>query len=365
MTPAATLLTASAGAAYLISVCLSAVVMRVSRRIGFVDHPGGHKSHREPTPYGGGVAIFAGVMLPLLAGLLVVNAASHERLSTLFGDAVADHVGGLKLRQFEALAILIGTALIHLAGLLDDVRPLSALVKLLITVAAGLLVAMWGGVRIAQFAGFPASVVLTVVWLCVTTHAFNFLDNMDGLSAGVAAIVAACLAVCGLLAGQVLVPVLACLLLGAALGFLTFNFPPARIFMGDAGSLVLGYLLGIASTLTTYYESGTGRPPFALAMPLVVLAVPLYDAVSVVWIRISEGRSPMKGDQRHFSHRLVQHGLSRRGAVLTIYLATAATGLCATLLPHADARQTFTIAAIVGMVLTTVAILESPVRNEP
>ncbi|MCG3126682.1 MAG: putative undecaprenyl-phosphate N-acetylglucosaminyl 1-phosphate transferase [Phycisphaerae bacterium] len=365
MTTAATLLAAAVAAAYLISAPLTAVIIRIARRVGFVDHPGGHKSHREPTPYGGGVAIFAGVILPLLAALALVNVASHERLTALFGDAIADHVGGLKLRQSEALAILISTALMHLAGLIDDVRPLSALVKLLVTVAAALLVSLWGGVRIAQFAGFPLSVVLTIVWLCVTTHAFNFLDNMDGLSAGVAAIVAACLAACGLLAGQMLVPVLACLLLGAALGFLTFNFPPARIFMGDAGSLVLGYLLGVASTLTTYYESGAGRPPFALAMPLVVLAVPLYDAVSVVWIRISEGRSPMKGDQRHFSHRLVQHGLSRRGAVLTIYLATAATGLCATLLPHADARQTFTIAAIVGMVLTIIAILESPVRNEP
>ena len=138
------------------------------------------------------------------------------------------------------------------------------------------------------------------------------------------------------MAGQVLVPALGCVFLGASAGFLIFNFPPARIFMGDAGSLVVGYMLATVSVLTTYFQSGHGTPPYALAMPLVILAIPLYDFTSVVIIRLLEGRNPMKGDQRHFSHRLVERGLSRRFAVLTIYLATATTGLAATLLPGAE-----------------------------
>ncbi len=134
--------------------------------------------------------------------------------------------------------------------------------------------------------------------------------------------------------------------------------------MGDAGSLGVGYLLAVVSVMTTYYESGVGAPPYALAMPLVILAIPLYDFVTVVGIRIAEGRNPLKGDQRHFSHRLVDHGLSRRFAVMTIYLATATTGLAATLLPAANLRQTITIGVLVLMVLAIVAILESPPRRE-
>ena len=171
-------------------------------------------------------------------------------------------------------------------------------------------------------------------------------------------------AVCGLMAGQVLVPALAAVFLGAVGGFLIFNFPPARIFMGDAGSLVLGYVIATTSVLTTYYRSAAGVPPYALAMPLVILAIPLYDFASVVVIRLLEGRNPMEGDQRHFSHRLVERGLSRRFAVLTIYLAAATTGLAATLLPGADLRRTITIGTMVLMVLAIVAILEAPLRRK-
>jgi UDP-GlcNAc:undecaprenyl-phosphate GlcNAc-1-phosphate transferase len=253
---------------------------------------------------------------------------------------------------------------LHTLGLVDDRRPLRPTLKLLTIVLVGLLVATLGHVRVAEFAGRPVSVLLTVAWFVVIVNSFNFLDNMDGLAAGVAGICLAFLTVCGLMAGQVLVPALGCVFLGAVAGFLIFNFPPARIFMGDAGSLVLGYMLATVSVLTTYFKSGQGTPPYALTMPLVILAVPLYDFVSVVLIRLVEGRNPMHGDQRHFSHRLVQRGLSRRFAVLTIYLATATTGLAATLLPGADLRRTITIGVIVLMVLAIIAILEAPLRKE-
>jgi len=236
--------------------------------------------------------------------------------------------------------------------------------KLLVIVLVALFVATVGRVRIAEFAGVPLSVLGTTLWFVVIVNAFNFLDNMDGLSAGVAGICLLFITVCGLMAGQVLVPALGCVFLGAVAGFLVFNFPPARIFMGDGGSLVVGYMLATVSVLTTYFHSGAGVPPYALAMPLVILAVPLYDFVSVVVIRLREGRNPMKGDQRHFSHRLVERGLSRRFAVLTIYLATATTGLAATLLPGADLRRTITIGVIVLLVLAIIAILEAPLRKE-
>ena len=357
------LLVGAGGASLLLSVCLTLLAMRVARRLDFVDHPGGHKSHERATPYGGGSAIFLAGWLPTTLLLAVAMAVPSQWIAQVFGETIEPYVGGLRERALPTLIILVGGVVLHLLGLIDDVRPLGAPAKLGVMALVGLLVSVAGGVRIAEFMGPVASILLTTAWIVVVTNAFNFLDNMDGLSAGVACVCTVFLIICGVMAGQVLVPGLACIFLGAMLGFLVFNFPRARVFMGDAGSLLIGYMLAVVAILTSYYDSGTGRPPFALAMPLVVLAVPLYDFTSVVVIRLAEGRNPLRGDQRHFSHRLVERGLSRRFAVLTIYLAAAATGLGATLLPDAGLRETLTVLAIVLMVLLIIAIVEAPLRK--
>ncbi|MGE0481974.1 MAG: glycosyltransferase family 4 protein [Phycisphaerae bacterium] len=367
MTPLAlaVLLFAAAVATFFLSLLFTTIAIRVARRIGFVDRPGAHKSHRDPTPYGGGTAMLAAsvsAVAGLLAGALLLP---DDWLAQRFGETVRAYAGGLHDQQHTALAIVLGALAMHALGLVDDLRPLGAQPKLIALVAIGALVSWQGDVRIGEFAHPAISIGATTLWIVVIANAFNFLDNMDGLSAGVAAICIAGLVTCGVLAGQVLVPVMGCLFLGAIVGFLVFNFPPARIFMGDAGSLLSGFFVAVLAAMTTYYESGRETPPYALAMPLVVLAVPLYDFASVLTIRWREGRRLMQGDQRHFSHRLVERGLSRKAAVVTIYLATAATGLSATLLPGADLRQTLTIGAVVVLVLTIVAILESPVRRAP
>ena len=352
------------GIVLVFSAVLTAAARRLAPRVGFVDRPGGHKSHHTPMPYGGGSAIFLAAWLTLIAALAIAAVVPETWVAGTFGEVAPAYLGGIRKRAAETIVILIGGLVLHILGLVDDKRPLPATWKLLVIVLVALFVATVGRVRIAEFAGVPLSVLGTTLWFVVIVNAFNFLDNMDGLSAGVAGICLLFITVCGLMAGQVLVPALGCVFLGAVAGFLVFNFPPARIFMGDGGSLVVGYMLATVSVLTTYFHSGAGVPPYALAMPLVILAVPLYDFVSVVVIRLREGRNPMKGDQRHFSHRLVERGLSRRFAVLTIYLATATTGLAATLLPGADLRRTITIGVIVLLVLAIIAILEAPLRKE-
>jgi UDP-GlcNAc:undecaprenyl-phosphate/decaprenyl-phosphate GlcNAc-1-phosphate transferase len=359
------LLAGAAGGTFVAALLLTWLARRLALRIGFVDRPGGHKSHREPTPYGGGSAIFLaawGAFAALLAGTALISDAWVE---ARFGGAARAYLGGVEKRSLQMLVILIGGFVLHVLGLIDDKRPLPPGRKLLVIVLVTLFVSTIGHVRVVEAAVGPfVSVLLTTAWFVVIVNSLNFLDNMDGLSAGIATICLATLTVCGVLAGQVLVPGLGAVCVGAVAGFLVFNFPPARIFMGDAGSLVVGYLLATLSTLTTYYHSDAGTPPYALAMPFVILAIPLYDFTSVVIIRLLEGRNPMKGDQRHFSHRLVDRGLSRRHAVLTIYLATATTGLAATLLPGASWRQTATICVIVVMVLSIIAILEAPLRKK-
>ncbi len=357
-------LAACGGAALLVSLVLTRLAISISRRIGFVDRPGAHKSHDAPTPYGGGVAIFLAGWLPVALGALAAVWLSPEWAAAQFGEGVRPYWGGLSQRAASALALAGGALILQVLGLIDDARPLGAYSKLVIITLVSLGAVLIGGVRIGVMWGPLMSACLTTAWFIVIINAFNFLDNMDGLSAGVAWICLAFVGICGLMSGQLFVPALACLFLGAIGGFWVYNFPPARIFMGDAGSLVIGYMLAVVSALTTYYESGTGAPPYALAMPLVILAIPLYDCFSVVTIRLSEGRSPFRGDQRHFSHRLVDRGLTRRQAVLTIYLAAATTGLAATLLPGADLRRTLTIGVLVLMVLAIVAILESPLRRK-
>jgi len=357
-------LIAAAIAVCVLSALLTVLARRWALRIGFVDNPGGHKSHQLPMPYGGGCAIVLSTWLTMGIGLLLVLSLPPEWVAHRLGDTARVYLGGAALRAGQLAVIMVAGLALHILGLIDDRRPLPPMHKLLVITAAAVFTATVGHVRIAEFAGTGWSVLLTSLWFIVIINAFNFLDNMDGLSGGIAAICLVFLTVCGLMAGQVLVPVLSALFLGGISGFLLFNFPPARIFMGDAGSLVVGYMLATISTLTTYYRSGHSTPPYALAIPLVVLAIPLYDFASVVLIRLIEGRNPLRGDQRHFSHRLVERGLSRRFAVLTIYLATATTGLAATLLPGASLRQTITVGAIVFMVLAIIAILETPLANK-
>jgi UDP-GlcNAc:undecaprenyl-phosphate/decaprenyl-phosphate GlcNAc-1-phosphate transferase len=198
-----------------------------------------------------------------------------------------------------------------------------------------------------------------VLWITAITNAFNFLDNMDGLSAGVAAVCTAAFLVTAVLIGQWFVAASLALLLGALLGFLCFNFNPASIFMGDSGSLVIGLVLGVLTIRTTYLPPGRdwGAGWYSVFAPVVVLAVPLYDLVVVSTIRILRGKSPFVGDTNHFSHRLVARGMSKRTAVLCIYLVTAATAVAAIVLPHVQSTcaavlifvQTVLILGVVGI----------------
>jgi UDP-GlcNAc:undecaprenyl-phosphate GlcNAc-1-phosphate transferase len=268
-------------------------------------------------------------------------------------------LGGVRMKTPSALAILAGGAVLHVMGLLDDRRPLSPAIKLILQILVALVLTAGFGIRAGEFLGPVPSILLTSLWIVALTNAFNFMDNMDGLSAGVAAITSLVLAVCALRAGQVFVPCFMLLIAGAVLGFLVYNFPPASIFMGDGGSLVVGYFLGVTAVLVTYYNPSQQREPAGVLLPLVVFAIPLYDALSVIVRRIRAGKSIFRSDKGHFSHRLVKLGMSRTAAALTIYLATLATALPAVLLPHAAWWQASLIFGQCLCVVAIIAILET------
>ena len=200
-----------------------------------------------------------------------------------------------------------------------------------------------------------------LAWIVAITNAFNFLDNMDGLSAGVAAVATIAFFITAVSIGQWFVAASLAMLLGALVGFLCFNFPSASIFMGDSGSLVIGFILGVLTVRTTFLPRGAdfGAGWYAVFAPVIVLALPLYDLIVVSVIRLSRGKSPFVGDTNHFSHRLVARGMSRRTAVLSLYLITAATSISAILLPHV--QSTFAAMLIFAqtlLVLGVVALLE-------
>ncbi|MFN9715938.1 MAG: MraY family glycosyltransferase, partial [Planctomycetota bacterium] len=206
---------------------------------------------------------------------------------------------------------------------------------------------------------------LSVFWIVMLINAFNMLDNMDALSGGVASIICAMLSVMLLSTPestvgqpQLFVAAMMLTMLGGLLGFLKHNWPPAKIFMGDAGSYLVGYWIAVGTLLSTY-PGAKGATPHAVLAPLCLLAIPLYDMASVIWIRLREGRSPFQADKKHFSHRLVELGMSKVQAVATIYLATLTCSLGALILPRTDLIGAGIVLAIVFAMLVLIAVLES------
>ena len=291
-------------AAFGITVATVPPLRRWAWRVGLVDRPrdGAHKTHAQATPYGGGAAIWLAIVVCGLAG------AAGRR-----GDAVA--------QQTIAHLVLAGTVL-FLTGLADDRRPLPPLPRLALQIGAlAILVATTPALQLPLATGAPwLSRGLTVLWLAAMTNAFNFLDNMDGLAAGIAALVGAGLAVMAVLGGQLEVALLAGVTAAASAGFLCYNFPRASVFMGDAGGLLLGLLAGALGAWLAHARAATGAGPGASLLPLVLLAVPAYDLVTVSVLRLAHGRPPWLGDRNHISHRLVALGLSRQAAVGVIFL---------------------------------------------
>lgn len=374
---------------FLVTLVCTRLMISVAPRIGFVDKPGFHKTHHQPKPLGGGVGIFFGFALPLMCGVvwLAIAGSPPTGIAGTLGissDNLIAFFNGARQQLPLAIGLVAAAVAMHLLGLIDDRRAMGPYSKLLLQlgIVAALVVAMeWFAATTPSLRlrilthidhlpmGRLISIVVTILWITGITNAFNFLDNMDGLSSGVAAICSLAFLLTALAVGQIFVATVLALLLGATLGFLVWNFPPAKIFMGDSGSLLLGFLLGTLTVRTTYLppDRSLSGGWYAVFVPVIVLALPLYDLLVVSAIRLSRGKSPFRGDNNHFSHRLVARGMSRRTAVLCIYLVTFATSIAAMLLPHVTSTMgAMLIFAQTIMVLGVVALLEQhPLPRQP
>lgn len=327
------------GVALVASLGLTAPVRRLALRIGMVDRPGARKIHQAPIPLLGGLAIYAGF---LLAVLLTADSAVWT----------------------QTAAVLAGATLLATVGILDDRGLLHHQIKLFVAMPLAGLILLASGVRANVFslflpepAGAWADAALTVLWVVGITAAFSILDHMDGLCAGTAAVAAACFMILALAGGQVLVSTLAAAVLGAALGFLRWNFNPAKIFMGDGGAMLLGFLM---ATLGLKLRLPQLAPETAWLVPVLVLGVPVFDTTLISISRLRRGFLPFTTPGKdHTAHRLANLGLGQRGAVLVLYAAGAALGalaLAVSRLPGAPAYAT--AAALLVLMLLAVAALE-------
>jgi UDP-GlcNAc:undecaprenyl-phosphate GlcNAc-1-phosphate transferase len=266
-------------------------------RLGVVDKPNQRKIHRDHKPLMGGLALYTGFAL----ALLLFSPSQH---------------------MAEFGAIVGGATFLALVGLADDRFMLGIRIRMVAqTVAALVLIAI--GIQIRLFAVSWLDIPLTILWVVGLTNALNFLDNMDGQAAGVTAIAAGWFTLIAFNEGLTLVSALSAALTGSAIGFLTYNFNPASTFMGDMGSLVLGFVL---ATVGIKLEFGAQPLGVTWMVPLLVLAMPLFDTTLVVITRISEGRSPFEGGKDHVSHRLLNLGLTQRQVLLIIYAFCALYG---------------------------------------
>ena len=347
------------------------VIRKYAAVWGLVDRPGGRKSHGSPIPLGGGLAIWLGVTGTFALGHIALAAATLSATPFPLPTFLQPHVPGLQATMPQLWWFLGLATAIMLLGLADDRWSLAWWTRLLVQLAvAGLVVGVLNW-KLTFYVSVPViSTVVSIVWIVGLINSFNMLDNMDGLSAGVAAIATAALAAVMLMAPdpetnqpQLFVAGFFLVLLGSLLGFLWHNRHPAKLFMGDAGSYFIGFCLAVSTMIATFagYERGTQH---AILAPLVALAVPLYDTCTVVWIRLRNGKSPFEADRNHFSHRLVDLGLTPPQAVRTIYLLTAACAMGAVLLHRLDVVGACVVVVMVLCVLSVIAILESTARRQ-
>jgi len=359
--------------------------MVIGRRLGALDSAGsaGHEKVLRNVPNTGGVGIYFALVVPMLAGLWAAWWVPAEELAKVSSAAVV-HLPGIKGQTAAALVFVGGLTVLHAAGLIDDRRALPAGVKAVVMFAASsavviyddrtrLLTVLEGS--LGPGLGTAVSVIITVLWIVAVTNAMNFIDNMDGLAGGVGAIAGACFMAAALLHGQWFVAGVLGLLVGGLAGFLVWNRPPARVFMGDGGSLVLGFTLAFLTVRTTYYAApgtvtpdGVGVPAggwYAVFMPFVVLAVPTYDIISVTVVRLRQGRKPWVASPHHLSHRLVSYGLSRRDAVSVIWGMTAVTGLSGVLLGTLTPWQALVCGAQVVLMFVVLAVFEVRLSARP
>jgi UDP-GlcNAc:undecaprenyl-phosphate GlcNAc-1-phosphate transferase len=341
------------------AICAAAVtpMRRFASRFGIIDNPGHRKVHALPTARTGGIAVFVSFVV-----VVGVGYAMAPHVPDLPWIRSVLPTSSLVLRDAHRvtgrlLAVIFGSTLAFAVGLADDVaRGRFPVWAKLGGQVLGAVVLIAAGVTTSFLPFAWMNVVVTVLWVVGMTNAFNLLDNMDGLSAGVAFVAALVLLINAWSLDEIFISLILVAFMGSLLGFLLFNVHPARIFLGDCGSLFIGYLMGSLTLLEHYVTHASGLL-FPVLMPVLVLAVPLVDTATVMFIRLRERRPIYVGDNRHLSHRLTSMGFSVGRAVSVLYLLTFSLGLGAAALTDATLFQSVLVLLQTAGFVTVVLML--------
>ena len=322
-------------------------VKRIAHKIGAIDIPkDSRRMHKKPIPRLGGLAIVIGFLVSVLC----------------FGDLN---------RQMSAT--LAGAMIIVALGIVDDCRDLNAMLKFFIQIVAALVVVLLGDLKIDVFTNpnilsdnpywiLPEwlSVAVTIVWIVFITNAVNFIDGLDGLAAGVSAIMSVSLVFIALRVGEAPIALIGIALMGACFGFLPYNFNPATIFMGDTGSTFLGFMLASLSIQGMFKSYAV----ISFAVPLLILGLPLFDALFAMLRRVLTGKSPMTADRGHLHHRLIDMGFSQKQTVFILYAISGVLGITAIVLAESGAMRAMLLVICVLIFLLIGGVLGRETINE-
>ena len=311
---------------------LTPPVRKLALKFGIVDKSNPRKSHKRVITCLGGVAIYAGFVISLVC-------ASFVFLRNLDSSFFRNVVG-----------LLSGATVILFLGLVDDTHGTTALVKVGLQVVAALVTSAIFGIKITYLI-LPVlgkidfgvlSIPLTLIWVVGLTNALNWVDGLDGLAAGITSIACVSLLIIGWRGGELVSVIIIVALLGSTLGFLKYNFYPAKVFMGDTGSNFLGFVLANVAIMGSLKSAAA----LSLMIPILIMGVPIFDSLFSVWRRICLNKSPITPDRDHFHYRLVKLGLTHRQAVLVIYSISGVLSLCAIFLHRSP-----TLTSVAGVVL--------------
>ena len=337
----------SLAAALVMSFALTPVVKVFAQKVGAMDVPkDGRRMHDHPIPRLGGLAMFLGFLV-----------------STLLFSKIDTQVRGM----------LLGCVLVVITGVIDDIVPLKWWLKLILQIAAA-LAAVFSGIRIEVFSNpIPftgtewlilreLSIPITVLWIVLVTNAVNLIDGLDGLAVGVSAIDSLAMLVIALLVSEGNVAIILAALVGACVGFMPYNMNPAKIFAGDTGALLLGYVLATMSVIGLFKTYAI----ISFLLPFLLLALPLFDTGFAIIRRLIHGQSPMHPDRGHVHHRLIDMGLNQKQAVAILYCISAVFGLSAVVLATSGGMKALLLVlAFLATGLLAGFVLRSGRRSEP
>lgn len=339
---------------FVLSFVLTPLVRRICLRFGFLDIPSKRKIHTRATPRLGGIAVIFAFILNFLFALMI-NAGFREVFSS------------------KIIGLSTAVLLLILLGLWDDIRGMRPIIKLSVQIIMAMIL-FYSGLGIKVFTNpfgggelqlpFWVSLFLTIFWIVGMINAINLIDGLDGLACGIVFIAGLFLLFVGLYLKTSVTVILLAILCGSTLGFLFYNFPPAKIFLGDTGSMFLGLILAIMGLVGLQYKAATA---VALLIPICALAIPIYDTILAIWRRALKKGSVFIADKKHLHHRFLQLGLTQKQVVIAFYLATVYFGIIAFLFVLIPNEYALLLLFLLGIGLfsgiRTIGFIERKIRT--